>query len=444
MPHASAPMRFPISLRAIAVLAALIASFAAALALVQPARAATQAADIDLLSVSPSLGSGFGAYNFTVTYPGAEVSPFAQGQIQGHCVQLTQSAGDGPATLASGTDIALQTPGGGVLSAADQNRILWILLSSRASQAQPSGGLTKDQEGGAHQSAIWNITDVGNPGNVAPDPAAVTRAAALLNGSASFGAAASQAATFAPVGGDAKAGTAREVTVTGAPFSSATISIVSGTGTFSNGEQSIALALGAAGTATTAVTGSAGAVGLEAVVTAAEMVQVQRVDSLATGQDFAYAKLTPATLRIVLNFSTTKTSTAGRTTTPKANLRISKVGPRRRVAGSRMGYRIRITNRSKTTARNVVIRDILPKGMVLTRRPKGARLSGRTITWRIKGLAPGKSVSRRVNVRILNRVSGKRCNKATVKASNAPLRRTRRCTTVLALPKRPNLPAVTG
>jgi uncharacterized repeat protein (TIGR01451 family) len=434
--------------RLLAVGVALLISIVAALALAQPARAATQPADIDFISVDPGTEPGHGVYNFNIAYPGAEVPPFTQGSVQGHCVELSQSAGDGPSTLASGPDMSFSGPGGTTLGAADQDRLLWILLSSRATQLQPSPGLTTAQEGAAHQTAIWSITDTGDPGVLPADAAAAARGTALASASSAGVGVAGQAATFTAVGQETCSGTARQVTVSGAPHTSATLTIVSGTGSFANGSSSIAVALGADGTATLPVNGAAGAVAIEALVQTAELVQVQKVNGGPAGQDFAFARVTPATIRLDVKFrncTTTKTSTTSeKRTTRRANLRVSKAGPRRVRAGRTANYVIRIRNTSKTTARNLIINDRLPRGLVLARRPANSKLRGRTVQWRVKRLAPGRTITRRVRVRVLNSVEGRRCNRATVVARNATRRTTRRCTRVVALPKRPVLPSVTG
>ena len=450
MPHAaSAPVPTPVRLLAVGV--ALLISIVATLLLADPARAATQAADVDFISVDPGTEPGHGVYNFNIAYPGAEVPPFTRGSIQGHCVELSQSAGDGPSTLASGPDMAFPGPDGTTLAAADEDRLLWILLSSRATQVQPSAGLTAAQEGAAHQTAIWSITATGDPGVLPADAAAAARGTALATASSAGIGVAGQAATFTAVGQETCGGTARQVTVSGAPFTSATLTIVSGSGAFSNGSGSIAVDLGASGSATLPVTGAAGTVAIEALVQTAELVQVQKVNSSPAGQDFAFARVTPATIRLELTFrrctKTTETSTTTETpkrTTRRANLRVSKAGPRRVRAGGTANYVIRIRNTSKTTARNLIINDQLPRGLVLARRPANSKLRGRTVQWRVKRLAPGRTITRRVRVRVLNSVQGRRCNRATVVARNANRRTTKRCTRVIALPRRPVLPDVTG
>lgn len=447
MPHAaSAPI--PTSVRLLAVGVALLISTVAALLIAEPAKAATQAADIDFIDVNPLTEPGHGVYNFSIAYPGAEVPPFTQGLIQGHCVELDESAGDGPSTLASGSDMSFSGPGGTTLGNAEEDRLLWLMLSSRATQLQPSAGLTVAQEGAAHQTAVWSITNTGDPDVVPSDAAAAARGTALATASSGGIGVAGQTATFTAVGQEACGGTARQVTVSGAPFTSATLTIVSGTGSFTTGSSSIAVDLGADGTVTVPVTGAAGTVAIEALVQTAELVQIQKVDGGPAGQDFAFARITPATIRLGLTFRdcTTTSTTTGKPSTPtrRANLRVSKAGPRTVRAGKKANYVIRVKNTSKTTARNLILNDLLPRGLVLARRPAASKLRGRTVQWRIAKLAPGRTITRRVRVRVLNSVKGRRCNRATVVARNANRRTTRRCTRVVALPKRPRLPAVTG
>ena len=451
MPYAAtAPL--PTPWRALAAGAALLMSMLAALVLAAPASAATQAATVEFESVDPTIGGGHGVYNFTISYPGPEVAPFTQGAVQGHCVELTETAGSGPTTLASGPDLSFTEPGAPPLSDADENRLLWLLLSSRAAQAQPSAGLTAAQEGGAHQAAIWSITNPGNPGVAPADAAAAARGEALAAASAGGAATgAGREASFTAVGEAVCGGTARQVTVSGAPLTSATLTIVSGGGVFANGSTSIAVDLGSDGVATLPVTGPAGTVAIEATVQSAELVQVQRLDGAPLGQDFAFARLTPSTLDLTLQFrdcttttTTPKTTTTSTTTNRRAALRVSKAGPRRVRAGRLTNYVIRVRNTSNTVARNVILNDHLPRGLVLARRPANALLRGRTIQWRIAAIAPGRTITRRVRVRVLGNTRGLRCNRAVVVARNANRRSTKRCTRVIAQPRRPTLPAVTG
>jgi len=130
---------------------------------------------------------------------------------------------------------------------------------------------------------------------------------------------------------------------------------------------------------------------------------------------------------------------------PWTKLVSRKRGTSRVTAGRAGRYTLRVTNRGKRVARKVVIRDVLPQGMVLVRRPKGATIKGRTVIWRIKRIAPKRTVKRTLRVRLLRNSRGKTCNRMVTTAVNAAVTRSKKCTRVTRVNNaRPFIPAVTG
>ena len=129
---------------------------------------------------------------------------------------------------------------------------------------------------------------------------------------------------------------------------------------------------------------------------------------------------------------------------PRSRLRIGKRGPRRAAAGSLVRYRITVSARSKVAARRVVVRDILPRGMVLAKRTKGLRVKGRQLIWTVRGLSRKRSVSRIVTLRVLKSTRGTRCNRADAIARNASRVRTRSCTKIVQPKPKTVSPAVLG
>jgi len=130
--------------------------------------------------------------------------------------------------------------------------------------------------------------------------------------------------------------------------------------------------------------------------------------------------------------------------TPRTRLRITKRGPRRVVAGSLVRYRITVSARTKVAARRVVVRDILPAGMVLARRVPGVRVKGRQLIWTSRGLTRKRSISKIVTLRVLKSTRGTRCNRADAIARNASRVRTRSCTKVVRPKPKTVSPAVLG
>ena len=119
-------------------------------------------------------------------------------------------------------------------------------------------------------------------------------------------------------------------------------------------------------------------------------------------------------------------------------LRIAKFGPARVSKGARTLYSIRVTNRGGSTAAGLVVTDRLPAGMVVVGRPRNTTVRGRTVTWRIPSLAPGRSVVLTLPVRVVGRIGTRVTNTATVRASNAAPVSARARTLIIAfVPPRP-------
>ncbi len=136
---------------------------------------------------------------------------------------------------------------------------------------------------------------------------------------------------------------------------------------------------------------------------------------------------------------------AGATTAP-ARLRITKVGPRTLRAGTRITYVIRVTNTSRVAARNVVVNDILPRGMSYVRaNVRGSLVRGKMV-WRFRTLAPGQTRVIRVTFRTDRQARGTRTNIATAVAGNATAVRavSRVRITAVAGATRIPVPRVTG
>jgi uncharacterized repeat protein (TIGR01451 family) len=129
---------------------------------------------------------------------------------------------------------------------------------------------------------------------------------------------------------------------------------------------------------------------------------------------------------------------------PRARLRIAKRGPRRARAGSLVRYRITVSTRSKVAARGVVVRDILPSGLVLAKHTPGVRVKGRQLRWTVRGLSRKRSVTRIVTLRVLKSARGTRCNRADAVARNASRVRTKSCTRIVQPKSKPVSPAVLG
>jgi uncharacterized repeat protein (TIGR01451 family) len=424
------------------LLVASLVAGAASLVLTGTAAGAQQTATVTFGGVSPQTGSGFGIYNYSIDYAGPTVVPFDKGATAGHCIEADELAGDGSAILRSGPDLAIEGPGGALLSKTDQDRLLWLLDSSAKSQAAPSPGLSTAQEASAHQAAVWSITD---SALTPADAGAAARATALIAASAAGGQSIATTASLTATGGATCAGTARQLVVTGAPGSATTLTITSPNGSFPGGAKTAPVTLDAAGRAQIALNGAVGTVTVTATVIVNELIQVEKTPGQEALQDFAEIARTPTPVSLQVSFKDCEgTSTAGETPIARRpTLQLTKSGPRRARAGEAATYTVTVRNTGRAAASKLVIRDRLPKGMVLFARPAGATIRDGVIEWRVASLGAKGSITRRVRVRMLASTEGRICNAASVSAGNARSRSATRCTFVLGQSVT-RLPAVTG
>jgi len=102
--------------------------------------------------------------------------------------------------------------------------------------------------------------------------------------------------------------------------------------------------------------------------------------------------------------------------TRRAALRITKTGPARARGLQTVTYRIVVRNTGNAVARNVVVRDVLPKGLAHVRSTKGTFRNG-VVTFRLGTLRPGASKVVRVVVKAPSNARGRKLNVATVSAT---------------------------
>jgi len=123
---------------------------------------------------------------------------------------------------------------------------------------------------------------------------------------------------------------------------------------------------------------------------------------------------------------------------------IRKLGPKAGQVRRAVAYTILVTNTGAAIAKNVMVVDPVPAGMVIAKRPANATFSKGKVTWRVGDLQPGQSVTLRLLLRTDVNVAATRCNIATASASNAPSVRGRACTRFARIAAAPSVPRVTG
>ena len=363
-----------------------------------------------------------------------------------------------------------------LLGSAPFGEAAWLIQQAEPMvAAAPSGA--KTLEAGALQVAVWQLTDQARETNPTNDSALNARAAAIraLAAGRSVGGPVTVAAA-APHGCAGRSAVA--IRLTGTPGSSATLSVTGGSGVVSPAQ----VRFDANGVADASVTSATpGAVTVTARSQGGRLTRAARATAGAsTPQEtlfLAAAEFTASTVVTfddcpVIPFETTpavppspisgpprplettgptpSTGTPGpssprRSITSSPTFTVTKRGPARARAGSRVRYRIRVKNTSSAALRGLVLVDDLPAGMSLARIPRGSALKRGRLVWRLSSLGAGRARTFTVRVTIDRGISGKRCNRATVTRRGATTTRAaaKACTAIRSRP-RTNMPAVTG
>ena len=403
-------------------------------------------------------------------------------EYRGFCADLTHH-------IAGGTDysVSMRTAADdATLGSSRSTEAGWLLQQAEALiAAAPTA--SKGLEAGALQVAVWQLSGQARETNPTSDAALNARTAALR--ALAAGRAVGGPLTVTPAMPRGCAGrSALSLRLTGTPGSTAKLSVTAGAGADSPAEVRFA----ADGTATASVTSAlAGSVTVTArsqggTVTRfarAQAAQTTPQETLVLTAPKSYEasatvvfencplipsggdgpttpgttpsetpSTTPATPSTpVIPFETPSSKPVAPTTpatpsTPKTpsqtspKLSLSKSGPGHAMAGSRVGYVIRIRNRGTSAVSGVTVTDELPAGMSLASVPSGARLRSGRVVWTIGTLKAGAERVLHVQVRLDSDISGRRCNRAS--ATLGSLKRTASaCTRVSAL-RRPVAPAV--
>jgi uncharacterized repeat protein (TIGR01451 family) len=179
-------------------------------------------------------------------------------------------------------------------------------------------------------------------------------------------------------------------------------------------------------------------------VTAAQCGQVVNTATVSLTGDLQ------AEVTLLNNTASVAVAVAGEACNPviigEVNTRIAirKVGPKKAKAKQAVAYTILVTNTGTTVAKNVMVVDPLPAGMVIAKRPANATFNKGKVTWTVGDLKPGQSVTLRLLLRTDVNLTRTRCNIATASASNAPTVRGKACTTFTRVLGAVLVPRVTG
>ena len=399
---------------------------------------------------SPSLGSAV-----TVAAPGGGSFSADPGRA---IVRITPSGGsaaevgawcvDPTRSISENTDypVDLQTPADTpALDTPSYREAAWLIGASDgliAAAANPS------LEAAAVQVAVWQLTggaaDISAVTNRGDLNARVTALRALAAGRRPVTALAMSAA-----GGAATVGTPATLNLTGTPGAVVDLTVTAGAATLSSAQ----VTLDAAGAAQVTVTPTAaGDVAVRATAQGGALTRAAHLSGRKAPQDMAV--VTPATLVATATLSATGPAVTPPTVAPPVTvaaiptkLRLVKTAPAQVRRGATIAYRLTVTNTGKVAARSVVVRDPVPAGAFVGTLPSRARLRGAAVVWRLGTLAPGASVTVRLNLRTRVTTVGDVVNVATAVAANAA-KVNARARTQLVLPSRVKparvQPAVTG
>ena len=380
-----------------------------------------------------------GVYQWTVgAVPAGSPWEITAGTKSGHCIDFVAPPGAGTdETLRSGADVDLRNsdPAGITTAGASDPRVSqvkWLLLSSR------SRSTTGDLAAG-HQLAIWRITNPTNgpqtsiEASIYDDPAngsAPSLAARLLAEAQASGSSANNAPALIGGGGTGTCtGTTRAITVTGTPFTSASVS-VTGPGSIA-GQTSLVVNLGPTGSAVLNVLGTTGAVTVTATAKESAMVQVHHHAAVGTQQkqDVATIELRDVTVSTTVTFVDCTIPAVKPAVTPAApkikkvevtRLAVDKSSDRAEVpSGGIVHYTITVRNAGNEVATNVKTCDRLPDGMTYVS-TGGGRLERGRACFTKASLAVGASIIYRLVARVDNGAAGTFVNRVTTVADNAP------------------------
>ena len=126
------------------------------------------------------------------------------------------------------------------------------------------------------------------------------------------------------------------------------------------------------------------------------------------------------------------------------SLRVTKTGPATATAGRLATYRITVTNSGAGEARDVMLRDVLPRGFSVPGKVAGGSVSKGAVSWDLGTLAAGASQTVKVTFRIDRGVTGRRCNTAIATPSNGANATGTRCTRIVRVAGVARSPGVTG
>jgi uncharacterized repeat protein (TIGR01451 family) len=351
----------------------------------------------------------------------------------GYCTDTSRTFSPVPEAV----DVTIEDPP----ATPERRAMTWILLNRT-----PTGAPTPDTqfEAAAAQVAVWLLVDAQIDTTTPTSSPAVNAAAQALVAEA-LAATATPASLGMSIAPPAAGATTATVTLSGKPGATVSLAITGGTGSLS----ATSVVIGAGGTASVTLTSPApGSVTVQATTAGdGRLFNINPTDPVTNPQPTGTAEPTQIVAATQVTFgpapSVTPTRPAAVIAQARPRLAITKTAPRTARVLQRVRYRITVRNPGRVTARNVILRDRLPRGLAVVRTSRKGTMRNGTVTFRLGTLRPGQS--RTVTVWLVANASvrGTRVNVATVSATQVRPLRARAATAFRPLARRVQ-PAVTG
>jgi uncharacterized repeat protein (TIGR01451 family) len=319
--------------------------------------------------------------------------------------------------------------------------VMWILLN-RLPTGAPSA--EKAAVAATAQVAIWLLVDPQVHKTTPTNDTALNTAAAAMAQEALAATATASSLSLSATAPAAGATTAT-IVASGKPGAVVTLSIAGGTGTLSASQVTI----GPDGTGSVTLTSaSPGNVVVQGSTPGdGRLLNINPTDPVTQPQPTAAAQPTVLSASTSVTFAAVQAVQTPPTTTPSQTpaprLAIAKSAPSRARVLQLVRYRITVRNTGRVTARNVVLRDRIPRGMSFARASRRVTLSNGTVTFRLGTMRAGQARTVTLFLVASVDVTGRRVNRATVSATRvAPL--SARAATVFTPLARRVQPPVTG
>jgi len=375
-------------------------------------------------------GPGGAAGTINLTLDGRPVVAF--------CIETTKFLNQNAAgTTSNVTEVPLATP--------EDRAVLWILQNEKPTGAPTPATQT---QAATAQIAVWVLRGELRATN--PTGSATMNAAVAALVQKALTESATPSTLTLTIAAPAAGATSTTITVAAKPGAVVQLAIASGPGTLS--ASSVTVGAGGTGSVTLSSPGAGATVVSASTIGDGTLFLIQPLDDSQNTTTSASGNITASA---TVNFTAITPVTAATTVTPvptvtpvgrvtaKPALSIRKSGPATAKVLTKVKYTIVVRNTSKTTAKNVTLRDALPNGLSFSKASRAGTLSSGRVNFTLGTLGPGQSRTVTVWLVANASVKGTRTNTATTQATGVASVKASAATIFSPIVKRVQ-PAVTG